>query len=513
MFKHLVQKFRNILKRSETKKRPSQKTPNQILSRSIPHAARPYKTPVLDSEKKRKSPRPNRPAKRKELRTTWDVSQFEVPDAQGQRRFHDLDLPVKIMHAIADLGFQYCTPIQAEILPKALTGSDATGKAQTGTGKSAAFLISIYTHLLRKPLQGKRRPGVPRVLILVPTRELVLQIEKDARAIGKYTGIPIQSVFGGMGYDKQKRALAEKIVDIIVATPGRLLDFQRQRLVRLYKLEILVIDEADRMLDMGFIPDVRKIVHSTPPKHRRQTMFFGATLTPEVERLAEQWTRDPVHVEIEQEHVAADSVNQLVYIVTTQEKFALLLNLIVGQNLERVLVFNNRRDQTNRLAERLKQYRINCAVLSGDVPQNMRIKTLENFRNGKIRVLVATDVAARGLHIEGISHVINFTLPQDPEDYVHRIGRTGRAGATGISVSFACEEDSFYIPAIEKYLGNSLSCVHPDEALLELPPPVEKTASFRSVRRHSKRRSGTRTRRRSRPRSPNKEQDGEASRK
>jgi ATP-dependent RNA helicase RhlB len=449
----------------------------------------------------------------KEQLPAWDVSQFDVPDSDGQSRFHDLGLPVKIMHAVADLGFHYCTPIQAEILPKALTGSDATGKAQTGTGKSAAFLINIYTQLLRKPARGQRRPGVPRALILAPTRELVLQIEKDARGLGKYTDIHIQSVFGGLGYGKQKRALAEKVVDIIVATPGRLLDFERQNLVRLYKLEILVIDEADRMLDMGFIPDVRKIVSSTPPKQKRQTMFFSATLTHEVERLAEQWTRDPIRVEIEPEHVAAVSVNQLIYIVTTEEKFTLLLNFIVEQDLERVLVFVNRRDQTTHLADRLRQYQINCAVLSGDVPQNKRIKTLENFRNGKIRVLVATDVAARGLHIEGISHVINFTLPRDPEDYVHRIGRTGRAGATGISVSFACEEDSFYIPSIEKYLGMSLSCVHPDEALLKLPPSefktpqAKKTIHSRSGRGHSKRRNGIRTRRRSCRGSPNKGAD------
>jgi ATP-dependent RNA helicase RhlB len=442
------------------------------------------------------------------LQTDWDISQFDVPDLEGKSRFHDLNLPIQIMHAIADLGFQYCTPIQEEILPQALTGSDSTGKAQTGTGKSAAFLINIYTQLLRKPLQGKRRSGVPRVLILAPTRELVLQIEKDARSIGKYTDIRIQAVFGGLGYNHQRRSLAEKTVDIMVATPGRLLDFQRQMLVRLNKVEMLVIDEADRMLDMGFIPDVRKIVYSAPPKHKRQTMFFSATLTPEVERLAEQWTQNPVHVEIEPEHVAAESVNQLIYIVTAEEKFTLLLNLIVEQNLERVLVFVNRRDQTSRLADRLKHYRINCAVLSGDVPQNKRIKTLENFREGKTRVLVATDVAARGLHVEGISHVINFTLPKNPEDYVHRIGRTGRAGATGISVSFACEEDSFYIPPIEKFLGDSLSCVHPDGALLKLPQATIKTAASRSRTRYSKRTSGLRSRGRSRSRTSNKRREG-----
>jgi ATP-dependent RNA helicase RhlB len=235
-------------------------------------------------------------------------------------------------------------------------------------------------------------------------------------------------------------------------------------------------------------------------------MFFSATLTPEVERLAEQWTRNPVHVEIEPEQVAADSVNQMIYLVTAKEKFTLLYNLIVGQDLQRVLVFTNRKDQTIRLADRLSQYRISCAILSGDVPQKKRIQTLEDFRNGRIRVLVATDVAARGLHIEGISHVVNFTLPPSPEDYVHRIGRTGRAGATGISVSFACEDDSFYIPSIEEYLGHPLSCVYPDNSLLELmPPPIQKpspkkSAAFRPRGRELKGRAGTCNRRRSRSR-------------
>jgi len=215
-----------------------------------------------------------------------------------------------------------------------------------------------------------------------------------------------------------------------MATPGRLLDFKRQGLLNLSQVEILVIDEADRMLDMGFIPDVRKIVYSTPPKQKRQTLFFSATVTPEVEKLAEQWTRDPVHVEIEPEHVAAESVNQIVYIVTMDQKLPLLVNLVLKEKLDRVLVFTNRRDQTTHLADRLARYGINCAVLSGDVPQKKRLRTLEAFRNGKIRVLVATDVAARGLHVEGISHVVNYTLPRDPEDYVHRIGRTGRAGAS-----------------------------------------------------------------------------------
>ena len=473
MLSHLVQTALNRIQNfiSQTKSFPE--TSDQIEKKRdsspvAPGAPSPLKRTSKDTPKKTK---PASPVKKTEPPRVWQPSDFVVPEKEGEKRFHDLELPDVVMHGIYDLGYQYCTPIQAEILPRALSGTDVTGKAQTGTGKTAAFLISIYARLIGKPLKGKQPNGTPRVLIIAPTRELVLQIEKDARALGKYTRFRIQSILGGMQYDRQKNALLNKPVDVMIATPGRLLDFQRQKVLSLRNVEILVIDEADRMLDMGFIPDVRKIVYATPHKNQRQTMFWSATLKPEVERLAEQWTRDPVHVDIEPEQVAAESIRQRVYIATAEEKFALLVNLITGKNLDRVLVFVNRRDQTRRLAEKLTRYNILCAILSGEVPQNKRIKTLENFRNGKIRVLVATDVAARGIHVEGISHVINFTLPQDPEDYVHRIGRTGRAGASGISVSFADEDDSFYIPAIEEFLGTPLCCEQPDESLLKLAPP------------------------------------------
>ena len=496
MLKKIFNIFRSHLKLFKSKEKTPQKTPTYIISQSLGFHD---KTRAKNLGEKPKAPKPISPPKQKKALLEWNISQFEAPVIKDKSRFHDLNLPVKIMHAIYDMGFKYCMPIQAELLPKTLTGLDAMGQAQTGTGKSAAFLITICTKLIRKPIKYKRRPGVPRVLILAPTRELVMQITKDARTIGKYTSIEMLSIFGGLDYEKQKRALSEKVVDIIIATPGRLLDFQRQKLIRLYKIEILVIDEADRMLDMGFIPDVRNIISNTPSKNNRQTLFFSATITSEVERLVDQWTQDPVNVEIEPEHVAAESIKQLVYTVTAENKFTLLLNLILSQDLKRVLVFTNRKDQTRRLEDQLREYRINCATLSGDIPQKKRIKTLENFRNGQINVLVATDVAARGLHIDDISHVINFTLPHSPEDYVHRIGRTGRAGSSGISISFACEDDSFYIPDIEKYLGTPLNSVQPDEALLKLPPISKKSSSghtgYHSKKRtkaaHSRRRSQT----------------------
>jgi len=447
--------------------------------------------PVPAVKEKERPPKP-RPAPAPLPAPAWEVSRYQVTPAEGKTRFHDLDIPPQIMHAIAELGFQYCTPVQAEILPKTLAGLDATGKAQTGTGKTAAFLITILAHLDRHPAQGKQRHGTPRALILAPTRELVMQIEKDAVGLAKHTKNSVLAVYGGMDYRKQQRSLEREAIDIMAATPGRLLDFKRKGGVNLGKVEILVIDEADRMLDMGFIPDVRRIIESTPPKARRQTLLFSATLTPEVIRLASHWTKEAVTVEIAPEQVAVDTVEQMVYIVTAEEKFTVLYNMITRQDLERVIVFCNRRDQSQKLADRFTDYGISNGLLSGDVSQEQRIKTLEEFRAGKIRVLVATDVAARGLHIEGVSHVVNYNLPMNAEDYVHRIGRTGRAGASGISVSFADEMDAVMIPEIEKFIGRELKSVYPDDTWLQLPVPVqgEGTAARGRPQRSGQRRGG-----------------------
>jgi ATP-dependent RNA helicase RhlB len=418
------------------------------------------------------SPRPPAPPAQHVPRRPWQVSQFVVPPVEGKTRFHDYDLPPEAMRAVADLGFQYCTPVQAAVLPKTLLGKDVAGQAQTGTGKTAAFLITIFTRFAAKPPGQHRRHASPRALILAPTRELVLQIERDARSLATYLPFSIVPVFGGMEFEKQKKLLAEKQIDVVIATPGRLLDFLRRKYINLGMVDVLVIDEADRMLDMGFIPDVRRIIESTPPKARRQTLLFSATLTPDVRRLASQWTKDASLVEIMPEQVTVDTVDQQVYITTTDEKFTLLYNLVLQRDLERVLVFANRRDVCQRLADRLISHGISCGLLSGDVDQQKRIRTLEAFRTGKYRVLVATDVAARGLHVEGINAVVNYNLPLNAEDYVHRIGRTGRAGALGISVSFACEEDAPQLPLIEEFIGRKLVAVYPDDAWLKpLPAP------------------------------------------
>lgn len=401
----------------------------------------------------------------------WNSSVFAIQPEEGKTRFQDFDLPDEVMHAIYDLGFKYCTPIQSEILSKTLEGNDATGKAQTGTGKTAAFLITIFTRLLKNPLP-KQSNGTPRVLIMAPTRELVLQIANDASALSKYTDVKVLTIFGGIDYQKQKRQLNTEAVDVVVATPGRLLDFYSKRDIDLRQVEILVIDEADRMLDMGFIPDMKKIIRATPHKDKRQTLLFSATLTPEIRYLASSWTKDAVFVDIEPEQIAGKNVEQICYIVSSEEKYPLLYNMIVQKNLNRVIVFTNRRDEAKKLKDLLFTHGINTAVLSGDVDQRKRLSTLNAFKEGKINILVATDIAGRGIHVEGVSHVVNFNLPEDPEDYVHRIGRTGRAGAEGTSISFACEDDSFQIPAIEKYLDKKLEFTHPPEELLTAPPPA-----------------------------------------
>ena len=405
----------------------------------------------------------------------WSIDQFVVEPQEGKVRFHDFDLPLSLMRGIQDAGFSFCTPIQGASLPHTVRGHDMVGKAQTGTGKTAAFLVSTISDLLKHPIEDERYMGEARALILAPTRELAIQIGEDAEQLVKHTDLKVHTLVGGMDYAKQLQKVQKNHCDILVGTPGRLLDFANNRDIHLDQVEVLVIDEADRMLDMGFIPQVRRLVRLTPPREDRQTLLFSATFTPEVLRLSEQWTDKPVMLEMEPERVATDTVEQKIFITTASEKFNLLQNILKDDAVESVMVFANRRDICRTLYERLKKKGFKVGLIAGDVPQNRRMKTLESFKNGSLKVMVATDVAGRGIHVNGVSHVINFTLPEEPEDYVHRIGRTGRAGQTGISVSFACEDDAFLLEPIEKLLDMKLPCTMPDEALLvDVPAPARK---------------------------------------
>ena len=376
-------------------------------------------------------------------------------------KFDTLNLDVTVQRGIDALGFEFCSPIQAQILPHTLGGNDAIGKAQTGTGKTAAFLITIFNDLLSHPIEGERFLGEPRAVIIAPTRELVMQIAEDAQELGRFTGLQTVTMIGGADYQKQLSKVNRAPVDLVVATPGRLIDFMERRDLALDRVEILVLDEADRMLDMGFIPQVKRIVRTTPRREDRQTLLFSATFTQDVMNLAQQWTFEPVTVEIEPERVATASVDQKVYLVASSDRFSVLMDLLQDPEVESVIIFANRRDQVRRLHEKLRKAGVHCGMLSGEVTQAKRTRTLEQFKSGQCKVLVATDVAGRGIHVEGISHVVNYNLPEDPEDYVHRIGRTGRAGATGVSISFASEDDAFLLPDIEALLGHSLACISP----------------------------------------------------
>ena len=406
---------------------------------------------------------------RKAAHAAWDPASFVVPEMEGKKRFQDFDLPAEVLHGIADLGFQYCTEIQALSLQNALDGKNVAGKAQTGSGKTAAFLVAILTRYLRTPENRAKQGGAPRALVIAPTRELVIQICKDADAIGKYCGLRSLAVYGGMDFDRQREEILAAPVDLLVATPGRLLDFCQRRVVDLGKVDTLVIDEADRMLDMGFIPDVSRIMNHLPPKDRRATMLYSATLTDDVMRLASRWMAEPVRAEVESDHNATDTVRQVVYVVRADDKFKVLFNHIALHPDARAIVFCNRKATTEDVYESLKCRGVSCEMLSGDVNQNKRLKVLEDFREGAVKIVVATDVAGRGIHVDDVEYVINFDFPYEAEDYVHRIGRTGRAGNTGIAISFADEDESFAIPEIEAYIKEPLKCtiIQDDDPLLK----------------------------------------------
>jgi ATP-dependent RNA helicase RhlB len=411
--------------------------------------------------------------RRRAAHAAWEPASFAVEPIEGKKRFHDFNLPPEVMHAIADLGFQYCTEIQALSLQNALDGKNVAGKAQTGSGKTAAFLVAILTRYMRTPESRAKKGGCPRALVIAPTRELVIQICKDADAIGKYCGLRSLAVYGGMDFDRQKEEILDAPVDLLVATPGRLLDFCQRRVLDLGKVDTLVVDEADRMLDMGFIPDVSRIMGHLPPRDRRATMLYSATLNDDVMRLASRWMDAPVKAEVESDHNATDTVRQVVYVIRAEDKFKVLFNHVALHPNARAIVFCNRKATTEDVYESLRCRGVKCEMLSGDVSQNKRLAVLEDFRSGKIKIVVATDVAGRGIHVDDIEYVINFDFPYEAEDYVHRIGRTGRAGNTGIAISFADEDESFAIPEIEEYIKEPLKCtiIQDDDPLLKALPP------------------------------------------
>ncbi|HED34412.1 MAG TPA: ATP-dependent RNA helicase RhlB [Gammaproteobacteria bacterium] len=397
------------------------------------------------------------------------------------QRFDQYNLPDSLLQGLNQAGFQQCTPIQADSLPISLGGQDVAGEAQTGTGKTIAFLVAVYNKLLTEPLE--RKPDQPAALILAPTRELAIQIHKDAELIGRHTGLRLALIYGGTDYARQQQSIADG-VDILIGTPGRLIDFFKQRIYNLKKIQSLVLDEADRMFDLGFINDIRYLIRRCPDPTERLSMLFSATLSFRVQELAYEHMNAPQHIKIKSEQRTADKIEERVYYPANNEKIPLLIGLIQKEQPTRSIVFVN----TKRVAENINAWLTGNdmppALLSGDVPQKKRQSLLKSFQDGETTILVATDVAARGLHIPEVSHVFNYDLPQQAEDYVHRIGRTARAGASGTAISFACEDYAHFMPEIEEYIGHSITG---DSVTAELLPELKPSAK---IERYGKPHSG-----------------------
>ena len=392
--------------------------------------------------------------------------------------FESLPLPEQVLQGVRDAKFTTCTPIQSKSLPITLGKKDLAGQAQTGTGKTAAFLITVFTRLLEStpPSAAKGKAG-PRALIIAPTRELARQIEKDALLLGKHCQFRTVCVIGGVDYDKQRNQIKAG-VDILIATPGRLIDFYKQKFFSLKRVEVLVVDEADRMFDMGFIADLRYLFRACPPYDKRQSMLFSATLNHRVMELCYEHMNNPVRVAIEPEKAVVDEVTQILYHVGQHEKFNLLLGLMKQEVGEKVLIFCNTKIEAEQLEWKLNHNDFNAGQISGDLHQRARIRVLEKFQVGELDILIATDVASRGLHIDNITHVINYDLPQDAEDYVHRIGRTARAGKKGTAITLCCEDFAQHLDRVEDYLKNKIPVLWPEEELFleerEGKPPPRK---------------------------------------
>jgi ATP-dependent RNA helicase RhlB len=396
-------------------------------------------------------------------------------------RFDALVLENSIRQGIRDAGFEYCTPIQASALPLALDNRDVAGQAQTGTGKTAAFLIAAFQRLLKNP-PAEAPAKQPRVFILAPTRELAVQIANDAEALGKHTGLTVGLAHGGTDYEKQRRHIQEG-VDVLVGTPGRIIDYFKQGVFKLDQVEVAVLDEADRMFDLGFIKDIRYLLRRLPPHERRLNMLFSATLSHRVLELAYEHMNEPELIRIEPEKVTVDRVRQAIFFPSNPEKLPLLVGLIREMGAGRIMVFVNTRREAERVQAYLAANEIDAKAISGDVPQTKRLGMLRRFQSGELPVLIGTDVASRGLHIPDVQYVINYDLPQDAEDYVHRIGRTARAGAAGDAISFGCETYAISLPEIEEFIGHKIPVATFDpKDLPELLRPLKQQGSDRSER-------------------------------
>ena len=388
----------------------------------------------------------------------------------SELRFDSLDLDDRLLAGIRDAGFEFCTPIQASTLPIALANHDVAGQAQTGTGKTAAFLIAAYQRILADDTHTE--PRQPRVFCLAPTRELAVQIAKDAEVLGKHTGLVIGLAFGGTDYEKQRRQLQDG-VDLLIGTPGRIIDYYKQGVYKLDQVQVAILDEADRMFDLGFIKDIRYLLRRLPAPEKRLNLLFSATLSHRVMELAYEHMNEPELIRIEPDKVTADRVRQAIFFPSNEDKLPLLIGLIREMGQARIMVFVNMKREAERVEDYLKANDINARAISGDVPQKKRLRMLMDFQSGELPVLIGTDVASRGLHIPDVQYIINYDLPQDAEDYVHRIGRTARAGAAGDALSFGCESYAMSLPDIEDYIGHKIPVAnYTQEQLPEITRPA-----------------------------------------
>ncbi|UCF91515.1 MAG: DEAD/DEAH box helicase [Desulfobacterales bacterium] len=383
----------------------------------------------------------------------------QKPEFLTQTRFDEFDLPEEVLAGLEDAGFYYCTPIQAQTLPLSLSGRDVAGQAQTGTGKTAAFLITIATRLLRSP---EPATGLPRALVLAPTRELSHQIYEEAQSLGRHTDLKLAEVVGGIDYRKQAETLRQG-VDIVICTPGRIIDYFKQGIFKTQEIQTVVIDEADRLLDLGFAKDMRYILRKLPPYDQRQSMLFSATLTYRVLELTYEYMNLPEFISVTPDKITVEGIEQSLFHVGSEKKLSLLLGLLGREDWSRLLIFVNTKAGVEWLTQKLKGNGWPAEGITGDLPQRKRFRLMEQFKNGKIKILVATDVASRGIHVEDISHVINYDLPQDAENYIHRIGRTARAGKTGKALSLACEEYVFSLEPLEEMLDYKIPVVWPQD--------------------------------------------------
>ncbi|MBT8082429.1 MAG: DEAD/DEAH box helicase [Gammaproteobacteria bacterium] len=384
-------------------------------------------------------------------------------DHLSDLRFDTLPLHEQVQKGIRDAGFEFCTPIQASTLPIALEPRDVAGQAQTGTGKTAAFLIAAYERLLNNPVEFDG-PHQPRVFALAPTRELAVQIANDAEVLGKHTGLKIGLAFGGTDYEKQRKTLQDG-VDLLIGTPGRIIDYYKQGVFKLDHVQVAILDEADRMFDLGFIKDIRYLLRRLPKPDKRLNMLFSATLSHRVMELAYEHMNEPELIRIEPDKVTADRVRQAIFFPSNEDKMPLLIGLVREMGAARIMIFVNMKREAERVQDFLEANGIHAKAISGDVPQKKRLRMLLDFQSGELPVLIGTDVASRGLHIPDVQYIINYDLPQDAEDYVHRIGRTARAGAAGDALSFGCETYAVSLPDIEDYIGHKIpvASYSPDE--------------------------------------------------